>query len=125
MVMYSASKAAKQSPVRPPTRGSHKCREESRCARCTSIDGLLQLLYGQDAHSLGCWLGLEDTWLLGERFIPLRAGVAGFFFNFMFNMPANLKALFFFNCSEATPMMPSTTPFTCFGFRPTVSATEE
>ena len=33
-------------------------------------------------------------------------------------------AVFFFNCSEATPMRPSTTPFTCVYFKPVVSATE-
>ena len=56
-----------------------------------------------------------------KEFTPLRAGVAGVFFYFMFSMPANLNAPCFFNCPDATPMMPSTTPFTCFGFKPTVS----
>ena len=33
-------------------------------------------------------------------------------------------AVFFSNCSKATPMMPSTIPFTCVCFKPLVSATE-
>ena len=56
-----------------------------------------------------------------KGFTPLRAGVAGVFFYFMFSMPANLNAPCFFDCPDATPMVPSTTPFTCFGFKPTVS----
>merc|ERR1719198_90691 len=69
-------------------------------------------------------LALKTHGSLVKGLTPLRAGVAGFFFNFMFIMPASLKAPFFFNCSEATPMMPSTTPFTCFCFKPVVSATD-
>merc|ERR1719460_771070 len=56
--------------------------------------------------------------------MPLRAFVAGLFFNFMFSMPANLKEPDFFTCSTATPMNASTTPFTSFVFKPVVSATD-
>merc|ERR1719191_2454136 len=56
--------------------------------------------------------------------MPLRAFVAGLFFNFMFSMPANLKEPDFFTCSTATPMNASTTPFTSFVFSPVVSATD-
>merc|ERR1719465_301669 len=56
--------------------------------------------------------------------MPLRAFVAGLFFNFMFSMPANLKDPDFFTWSTATPMNASTTPFTSFVFNPVVSATD-
>merc|ERR1712139_752510 len=56
--------------------------------------------------------------------MPDLAFVAGLFFNFMFSMPANLKAPDFFTCSTATPMNASTTPFTSFVFNPVVSATD-
>merc|ERR1719450_1632198 len=55
---------------------------------------------------------------------PFRAGVAGFFFSFMFNTPPSLKEPFFFSSSAASSMRPSTTPFTSFDFKPVVSATE-
>merc|ERR1719350_2672970 len=57
-------------------------------------------------------------------FTPFRAGVAGFFFSFRFNMPQILNEPFFFNWSAATATRPSTAAFTSFGFSPTVSATE-
>merc|ERR1719487_2259050 len=56
--------------------------------------------------------------------MPLRAFVAGLFFNFMFSIPPNLKEPDFFTCSTATPMNASTTPFTSFVFNPVVSATD-
>merc|ERR1719439_110436 len=56
--------------------------------------------------------------------MPLRAAVAGLFFNFMFSMPASLKEPDFFTCSAATFIMASTTPFTSFVFKPVVSATD-
>merc|ERR1712188_160772 len=56
--------------------------------------------------------------------MPLRALVAGLFFNFMFSIPASLKEPDFFTCSVATPMNASTTPFTSFVFKPVVSATD-
>merc|ERR1719420_1250472 len=55
---------------------------------------------------------------------PLRAFVAGLFFNFMLSMPATLKEPVFFTCSTATPMYASTTPRTSFVFKPVVSATD-
>merc|ERR550514_1765542 len=56
--------------------------------------------------------------------MPLRAFVAGLFFNFMFSIPPSLKEPDFFTCSTATPMNASTTPFTSFVFNPVVSATD-
>merc|ERR1719428_152500 len=56
--------------------------------------------------------------------MPLRAAVAGLFFNFMLSMPASLKEPDFFTCSAATFIMASTTPFTSFVFKPVVSATD-
>merc|ERR1719313_914383 len=56
--------------------------------------------------------------------MPLRAFVAGLFFNFMFSIPPSLKEPDFFTCSTATPMSASTTPFTSFVFNPVVSATD-
>merc|ERR1711991_1259590 len=32
----------------------------------SSVDHLLQFLHRIGFHSLGCWFGLEDAWLLGE-----------------------------------------------------------
>merc|ERR1712025_1157679 len=56
--------------------------------------------------------------------MPLRAFVAGLFFNFMLSMPAILKEPDFFTCSTATPISASTTPFTSLVFSPVVSATD-
>merc|ERR1719236_377003 len=56
--------------------------------------------------------------------MPLRAAVAGLFFNFMLSMPASLKEPDFFTCSAATVITASTTPFTSFVFKPVVSATD-
>merc|ERR1719284_1296169 len=47
-----------------------------------------------------------------KGFTPLRAAVAGFFFNFNLSIPASLKDPLFFISSAATPKMPSTTLFT-------------
>merc|ERR1719450_767076 len=62
-------------------------------------------------------LALKTHGSLVKGLTPFRAGVAGFFFSFMFSIPANLKDPVFFNSSDATPMMPSTMPFTCFCFK--------
>merc|ERR1719321_729812 len=56
--------------------------------------------------------------------MPFFAGVAGFFFNFKFNMPPSLKLPFFLISAHATPKRASTTPFTCLFFKPLVSATD-
>merc|ERR1719247_2917160 len=61
---------------------------------------------------------------LVKGLMPLRAFVAGLFFNFMLSIPATLKEPVFFTCSTATPMYASTTPFTSFVFKPVVSATD-
>merc|ERR1719379_1934724 len=66
---------------------------------------------------------LKTQGSLVKGFTPLRAEVAGFFFNFKLSIPASLKDPFFFNSSAATPRMPSTALFTSLRFNPVVSAT--
>merc|ERR1719482_1287440 len=61
---------------------------------------------------------------LVKGLMPFFAGVAGFFFNFKFNMPASLKFPFFLISVAATPKRASMTPFTCLFFKPFVSATD-
>merc|ERR1719408_570912 len=73
---------------------------------------------------LDAGLALKTQGSLVKGFTPLRAGVAGFFFNFNFNMPASLKDPFFFISAAATSMMPSTALFTSLLFKPTFSATD-
>merc|ERR1739845_127095 len=45
-------------------------------ATTLSVDGLLELLHGEDLHCLRRRLGLEDAWLLGEGIdaLPCRRG---------------------------------------------------
>merc|ERR1711918_231186 len=69
-------------------------------------------------------LALKTQGSLVKGLTPFLAGVAGFFFNFKFNIPANLKLPFFLISLEATLKRASTTPFTCLFFKPLVSATE-
>merc|ERR550514_2546979 len=69
-------------------------------------------------------LALNTQGSLVNGLMPFFAGVAGFFFNFKFNIPASLKFPFFLISLVATPKRASMTPFTCLFFRPLVSATE-
>merc|ERR1712151_1370852 len=69
-------------------------------------------------------LALNTQGSLVNGLMPFLAGVAGFFFNFKFNMPASLKFPFFLISPQATLNRASTTPFTCLFFKPLVSATE-
>merc|ERR550532_122665 len=46
-------------------------------------------------------LALKTHGSLVKGLMPLRAGLAGFFFNFMLSTPPNLKAPFFFNSLAA------------------------
>merc|ERR1719181_927730 len=69
-------------------------------------------------------LALNTQGSLVNGLTPFLAGVAGFFFNFKFNMPPNLKLPFFLISPQATLKRASTTPFTCLFFKPLVSATE-
>merc|ERR1711879_10379 len=73
---------------------------------------------------LDAGLALKTHGSLVKGFTPLRAGVAGFFFNFKFNAPASLKDPVFFNSSPATATKPSMTALTSLAFKPAVSATE-
>merc|ERR1719152_933974 len=67
-------------------------------------------------------LALKTQGSLVKGFTPLRAAVAGFFFNFMFRQPASLKAPFFFSSDAAKSIKPVTTALTCFGFSSAVVA---
>merc|ERR1719355_88597 len=58
-----------------------------------------------------------------KGFTPLRAGLAGVFFNFKFKAPANLKAPFFLTCVATRLMYASIAPFTSRAFTPVVSDT--
>merc|ERR1719158_244264 len=69
-------------------------------------------------------LALNTQGSLVNGLMPFLAGVAGFFFNFKFNMPASLKLPFFLISPHATLKRAATTPFTCLFFKPLVSATE-
>merc|ERR1719333_2035149 len=60
---------------------------------------------------------------LVKGFTPLRAGVAGLFFNLRLITLPILNDPFFFNCWAANETIPSTAPFTSLGFKPTLSAT--
>merc|ERR1719446_1508548 len=69
-------------------------------------------------------LALKTQGSLVNGLMPFFAGVAGFFFNFRFNMPPSLKLPFFLISAQATPKRASTTLLTCLFFKPLVSATE-
>merc|ERR1712151_542292 len=69
-------------------------------------------------------LALKTQGSLVNGLMPFFAGVAGFFFNFKFNMPASLKLPFFLISAQATANRASMTPFTCLFFKPLVSATD-
>merc|ERR1719375_2740318 len=69
-------------------------------------------------------LALNTQGSLVNGLMPFLAGVAGFFFNFKFSMPASLKLPFFLTSPQATLKRDSMTPFTCLFFKPLVSATE-
>merc|ERR1711862_893038 len=61
-------------------------------------------------------LALNTQGSLVNGLMPFFAGVAGFFFNFKFNIPASLKLPFFLISPQATLKRDSTTPFTCLFF---------
>merc|ERR1719248_339458 len=69
-------------------------------------------------------LALNTQGSLVNGLMPFFAGVAGFFLNFKFNIPASLKFPFFLISLVATPKRASMTPFTCLFFKPLVSATD-
>merc|ERR1712149_6349 len=84
----------------------------------------LSFFMGRARTVLLAGFALKTHGSLVKGFTPLRAGRAGFFFNFKFNAPASLKEPFFFNSSAATPIMPSTMAFTSLLLSPVLSATE-
>merc|ERR1719276_495517 len=69
-------------------------------------------------------LALKTQGSLVKGLMPFLAGEAGFFFNFKFKKPANLKFPFFLISAQATAKRASMTPFTCLFFNSFVSATE-
>merc|ERR1719183_2407996 len=108
--------------VRPPTKAqmgpSHKTREAAQLIISLSF------FIGMALSVFDAGLALKTHGSLVNGLTPLRAGVAGFFFSFMFSTPPSLKEPVFFSSSAASPMRPSITPFTSFDFKPVVSATE-
>merc|ERR1712087_1081464 len=112
---------ARKGLVSPPT---------ATCERLPASPLLPQLIIslsffiGRALTVLLAGLALKTHGSFVKGLIPLRAGRAGFFFNFRFNAPASLKEPFFFNWSAATVTIPSTTAFTSFDFNPVVSAME-
>merc|ERR1712127_174856 len=69
-------------------------------------------------------LALNTQGSLVNGLMPFFAGEAGFFFNFMFSMPASLKLPLFLISPAATAKRASITPFTCLFFKPLDSATD-
>merc|ERR550537_876579 len=84
----------------------------------------LSFFIGRQRTVLEAGFALKTHGSLVNGLMPLRAFVAGLFFNFMLSMPASLKEPVFFTCSTATPMNASTMPLTSFVFKPVVSATD-
>merc|ERR1711879_527808 len=69
-------------------------------------------------------LALKTQGSLVKGLIPLRAFVACFTFNFIFNIPASLKEPVFLTSVDATPMYAATMAFTSFVFKLFSSATD-
>merc|ERR1719421_529189 len=84
----------------------------------------LSFFIGKQRTVLEAGFALKTHGSLVKGLMPLRAFVAGLFFNFIFSMPAILKEPVFFTCSTATPISAVTTPLTSFVFIPVVSATD-
>ena len=82
----------------------------------------LSFFNGKTLTVLDAGLALNTHGSPVNGFFPLRAFVAGLFFNFMFNMPPSLKLPVFFNSVEAISNMDSITDFTSPCFRPVFSA---
>merc|ERR1711862_870515 len=83
----------------------------------------LNFFIGKPFTVLEAGFALNTQGSFVKGFTPLRAGVAGFDFNFKFNTAPILNDPAFFNSAAAKVNKPSTTPFTSFGFKPVVSAT--
>merc|ERR1712187_690106 len=79
---------------------------------------------GRALTVLDAGLALKTHGSFVKGLTPLRAGVAGFDFNFKLSAPAILKEPDFFSWSAATPTKASITPFTSFDFKPVVSETD-
>ena len=73
---------------------------------CRSKQSILcpQADFPRSPSCTGVCPGRHPTGISSEnRFTPLRAGVAGFFFNFNASMPASLKEPCFFNSPDTRP----------------------
>merc|ERR1712093_318614 len=79
---------------------------------CTQLMASLIFFMAKALTVFDAGLALKTHGSFVKGFTPLRAGVAGFFFNFKLSIPASLKDPFFFNSSAATPRMLSTALFT-------------
>jgi len=110
---------AAQSSVRPPTKAS-LCADHLK----VQFNASFNFFMASALTVLEAGLALKTQGSLVNGLMPFFAGVAGFFFNFKFNMPASLKLPFFLISAAATPKRASTTPFTCLFFKPFVSATD-
>merc|ERR1719506_2730990 len=108
------------SSVRPPTKASRTCANHLKVQFKASFNFFM----ARALTVLEAGLALNTQGSLVNGLMPFFAGVAGFFFNFKFNMPASLKLPFFLISPQATLKRDSTTPFTCLFFNPLVSATE-
>merc|ERR1719444_718362 len=114
-------------PVRPPT----SIRKMTGLGKSTTHQLRDQLIIslsffiGKHLTVLLAGLALKTHGSLVNGLTPLRAGRAGFFFNFMFRRPAILNEPFFLSSLAANAMYPVITALTTFGFNSLLSATAE
>merc|ERR1719326_2846070 len=106
--------------ARPPTKVSWRCANHLK----VQFKATFSFFMASALTVLEAGLALNTQGSLVNGLMPFLAGVAGFFFNFKFSMPASLKLPFFLISPQATLKRASTTPFTCLFFKPLVSATE-
>merc|ERR1719432_622135 len=83
----------------------------------------LSFFMGRARTVLLAGLALKTHGSLVNGFTPLRAGRAGFFFNFMLRRPAILKEPFFLSSPAANSMYPVMMDRTTFGFNSLLAAT--
>merc|ERR1712176_157459 len=101
-------------PASPPARTWQNYSVERKSAQFTIS---FNFFMAKARTVLEAGLALNTHGSLVKGLTPLRAGVAGFFFNFKFKQPPNLKEPFFFNSDAPISMRPSTTAFTCLSFK--------
>merc|ERR1719183_644444 len=102
-----------------PGGAAHRGHDSCATATVTCLSQLtisLNFFIGKARTVLLAGFALKTHGSFVNGFTPLRAFVAGFFFNFMLNAPASLNLPDDFSCSAATTIMPSTTLFTTEDF---------